>query len=365
MGGLGYGIALVAAPMYLGEISSDAVRGSIGTLLSVMAKIGIVYVYTLGPYVNFRLLSWLSSLPVILFIMTFTWLPESPYFLVDKDRDEARDSLKFLRGTKDVENELEMISNAVEKANSDKKSFRILFSKGSRKRIIIITGLGLCQILSGSQYLIAYSQRIFQDVEFLSFSADQITIIIGIVQLISAGLSTTIVDHVGRRPLLIVSCAGTVICNGMACIYFTFDNLNFNVASYSIVPMLAVIFYFIFFTVGVSTVTFSILSEIFPKNTKALASGFFNIVTSLVNVGVQVFFQMISDSELLGLHVTFGIFSCFTLIFLIFICLIVPETKGRSLDEILKTLNGNNKKLKQQKTDKDAITSNETINSHV
>ncbi len=158
LGGLAYGIAYSVLPMYLGEIASDKIRGSISTLLTVMAKLGILYAYSIGPYVSVRLMAWLSIIPAAIFVGTFIWLPESPYYLIGKNEPEnAKKSLSRLRQRNDVDEEFEKMSEAVRKSQINRGTFKeLFFNKGNRMSLIIIMGLAIAQQLCGSQAIIAY-----------------------------------------------------------------------------------------------------------------------------------------------------------------------------------------------------------------
>lgn len=166
LSGFAYGISYSVLPMYLGEIASDRIRGSISTLLTVMAKFGILYAYSIGPYVSVRLMAWLAIIPAAIFVGTFIWLPESPYYLLGKnEKENAKKSLSRLRQRNDVDEELERMSIAVKKSQENKGTFQeLFFNKGNRMSLIIILGLSVVQQLCGSQAVIAYSETIFKRV---------------------------------------------------------------------------------------------------------------------------------------------------------------------------------------------------------
>lgn len=197
--------------MYLGEISSDAVRGSITTFITVMTKAGILLAYSVGPYVSFQNLAAILMLPPIIFMMSFAWLPESPYFLFGKNRiEEARNSLIWLRnGSLEDENKIKM---AVKQSNETKGNLKSMLTKGNIKGLYIVLGLLTCGSLCGSQAIIGYAETIFKQVGG-DLGASETSIILSVVQLTAAVISSAIVDKIGRRPLLLVSTIGVTICN--------------------------------------------------------------------------------------------------------------------------------------------------------
>lgn len=345
LSGLAYGIAYSVLPMYLGEIASDHIRGSISTLLTVMAKLGILYAYSIGPYVSVRLMAWLAIIPAALFVGTFIWLPESPYYLIGKNEQEnARKSLSRLRQCNDVDEELERMSIAVKKSQENKGTFQeLFFNKGNRMSLIIILGLSIAQQLCGSQAVIAYSQTIFKRVGS-TLGASESTIILGVVQLVSAAVSFSIVDIVGRRPLLLLSVIGAAICNTIVGLYFFLERMEINVTGIAWLPMLAIMVFIVAYTIGMATVTFAILGEIFPKNLKSVAGPAFTITGGVFSFIVAKLFQIVSDD--LGSDYTFWGFALFTYMFIPFVWFLIPETKGKSLDVILEEINVRNNRKK-------------------
>lgn len=151
LSGLAYGLCYSVLPMYLAEIASDRVRGSICVLLTVMAKLGILYAYAIGPYTSVKLMAWLALIPSAVFVGTFVWFPESPYYLLGKNQiEKAKRSLSLLRQSNDVDEELERMTIAVKKSEENKGPFNeLFFNKGNRMSLIIIMGLAIAQQLCG------------------------------------------------------------------------------------------------------------------------------------------------------------------------------------------------------------------------
>ncbi|XP_055690879.1 facilitated trehalose transporter Tret1-like [Lutzomyia longipalpis] len=352
--GITYGMAYMVMPMYLGEISSDKIRGSIGTLLTVMAKFGILYVYAFGPYVSITLLAWILLILPALFIATFIWLPESPYFLLLRNRqDAAEKSLKWFRQTDDVSQEITQMNESVKKAQANRATLRELFTVGNRRALIIVWGMGACQQLCGSQAVIAYSQEIFEEVAN-GLSGSESAIIMAVVQLITAALSSSIVDRMGRRPLLLLSTAGVTVCNVVVGLYFFLLHKGVNLDAHAWLPITFLMIFIVMYTIGLATVPFALQAELFPTNIKALATGSVVIVALAISFGVLKLYQVVSDG--LGMHVTFWGFAVFSLAFVIFTYFLIPETKGRSLDAIIQDMNapsskGNDKKDKNDETE--------------
>lgn len=343
--GISYGTVYSATPMYLGEIASDFIRGSIGTLLTVMAKLGILFVYAIGPYVSVSALAWvLFALPLI-FIAVFVWLPESPYYLVDKEEmDKAKSSLQWLRGNNQIDSELEQMKTAIVKARANKGTFKELLSPSNRVSLIIVLGLGACQQLCGSQAVIAYAQSFFEEVGS-DLGSSESSIILAVVQLVTAAFSSSIVDRWGRRPLLLISTSGSAICTAIIGTYFYLVHLEIDMKPYSIIPMIVIMIFIISYTIGLATVPFAILGEIFPTNVKAVAAAVYTMFASAVGFGVIKLYQVVSDD--FGIFYTFWGFAVCSLLFVIFVWYLIPETKGKPLAQILEEMGASSREKKK------------------
>lgn len=332
--GISFGMAY-SIPIYLGEIASDSIRGSIGTLVTVMGKLGILMQYSIGPYVSIEVMAWLSLSTPVLFFVCFIFMPESPYYLVSKRKYvKAHASLKWLRGNSDdVTEELEKIKVSVLKAQENKGTIREIFtSAGSRRAFWICIGLFAAQFLCGSLAILTYSQQIFEKVGS-SLGSSELSIIMGVVQLVSAAFSSSVVDRLGRRPLLLISTISTTICNALVASYFLMDHKGFDVSTISWIPVVAIMCFIVGYTIGLSTVPSAIMGEVFATNIKSIASALIILSTSPIGFGVTKLYQTVSDNQ--GIYVSFYIFAIFCFLFILFVYFLVPETKGKSLDLIL------------------------------
>lgn len=338
LSGLTFGLCYCVVPMYLSEIASTRIRGFLITMITVMNKLGVLLVYCFGPFVSFASLAYLCLIPPLLFVLSCYWLPESPYYLLAQNKQrQAFESLAQLRGHADVQPELDEMLQAVIKSKDNKGAFRELFyTKGGRRALIIIVGLTAIQILCGSQAIIGYSQTIFFKVN-RNLEASHVSIIFGVVQLLAAGSAASVVDSIGRRPLLLVSVSGTAVCNGVVGTYFLLERLSIDTSAISWLPIVAIMTFIVCYVIGMASVIYTILGEIFPSNLKAVAGAIYTITCSICSFSVYKLFQVVSDG--LGSDVSFFTFAFFGICFVPFVYFVVPETKRMSLDEILHELN--------------------------
>ncbi|KAJ6640890.1 Facilitated trehalose transporter Tret1 [Pseudolycoriella hygida] len=334
--GFSYGLSYSVLPMYLAEIASDKIRGSITIILTVMAKCGILYSYVVGTYNPLHTSAWISMAPPILFMSSFIWLPDSPYYLIGKKREkEAIRSLERLRGHSNVQAEYERMCITVRKSEENKGAMKEIMSRNNIRASIIIMGLGGIQQFCGSQAVISYAQIIFDSVGSDLGGAES-TFILAAVQIIASGLSSLIVDRFGRRPLLMFSVSGAAVCNTIVGVYFFLEYQGNDVRSLSWLPMTAIMVFIVSYTLGLATVTFVVLGEVFPKNLRAAAGAVFTIFASVCGFSVAKMFQGVSDN--VGSFATFWIFAGFSYLFIPFIWFVIPETKNKPLDTILEEL---------------------------
>ncbi|XP_049282670.1 facilitated trehalose transporter Tret1-like [Anopheles funestus] len=340
--GVSYGIAYGVAPVYIGEITSDRVRGAAASLITVMAKLGILYEYSVGPYVGFETLAWLSMLGPVVFLFTFVWMPESPHYLLGKGRnEEAQRSLQWLRRNSSVDEELACTRKSIERTVSERGSMRELFLPAYRNNLIIVLILAVGIQLSGMQAILSYAQTIFSQISS-DLTDAEMSIVLGVVQMVTVLFPVFLVDRVGRRPLLLWSAAGSFLGLLLGAIYFTLDAADVDVARFGWISFVGLVLFVISYAFGLATVPFAILSEIFPKNIRAYANALFGILSGAVIFAVVKLFQVALDN--VGAYLPFWVFTVSTGLTFGFVFLYIPETKGRSLDEVQEIIAGWRKK---------------------
>lgn len=328
----------VLLPMYLGEIGSDKIRGSISTMLGVMAKGGIFLVYVIGPFVSMFTLSWMGMTLPILFFVIFVWMPESPYYLLGKNRSEdALQSLQRLRGHKNVSAELQRMTEMVDKSNESNGGIGELMKPGNRRGLIIVTGMAVAIILTGTEAIIQFSQLIFEKVGGIGLPSSEVNMIFGGFLVSTTILASCTVDRFGRRPLLLCSTVGLAVCNLTIAVFFLLIWEEVNLDGIEWIPIVACMIYILCYGIGLATVAFAVMGEIMPKHLKAIAGVVFGLTISALSLVVSKLFQVIADN--LGHHVIFFGFAFFSFLFFPFVYFLIPETKGKPLDVILMEMN--------------------------
>ncbi|XP_055378064.1 facilitated trehalose transporter Tret1 [Condylostylus longicornis] len=338
--GLGVGVVMTAQPMYVGEISTDDCRGALGSFMQLFIVSGILYVYAIGPYVSYMALQWACIVVPVIFAGAFFFMPESPYYYIQKGKKrEAINALKFLRGQSDegVATEMAEIQTSVEESMKTKGSVIDLFKNvGNRKALIISAGLIAFQQLSGINVVLFNAQTIFQDAN-TGLEPAVATILIGVVQVVSSGITPLIADRLGRKPILLVS--GIVMSIGLVTLgaFFYIKSTGDDVSTIGWLPVTALIVYNIVYCTGFGPLPWAVLGEMFPGNVKGIASSL--VASTCWILGFLVTFTYPS-LKVLGPHVAFFLYGGFCVAAFLFVLFIVMETKGLSLQQIQDKLNG-------------------------
>ncbi|KOC65760.1 Facilitated trehalose transporter Tret1 [Habropoda laboriosa] len=352
--GLGVGLAYVVCPMYIGEIADKDIRGSLGSFIKLMVTFGELYSHAIGPFVSYNCLAYSCAVIPVLFFLTFTWMPESPYYLLMKNREtKAMSSLKCLKRyatEEQLEEDLQQMQKTVIRDLTDKGHIWDLFDiPGNRKAVLISFGLQLVLQFSGLAAIESYTQEILEEAN-TSLSAGVAVIVLSVLQLVAGVGAAALVDNVGRKPLLLV----TTLLGGLSLVvagafYLLKFYMSVDMAGFGWILHASIIFYELIMALGLNPLSYMMLGELFPTNIKGVAVSMANLWASLLAFIVSKMYQVVSDS--CGVYTSFGWFAASCFLGIIFIIFMVPETKGKSLLEIQEELNC--KKKKQPKSMKE------------
>ncbi|XP_076760827.1 facilitated trehalose transporter Tret1-like [Xylocopa sonorina] len=335
--GLSTGLGYVTSMMYVGEISPANIRGAMTGTLTVAAKFGLFVEWVIGPFLTVRHLAFASSLVPVLFFVSLLPFPESPYhFMRHGRRDKAITSLVQLRGTTDVSKEADTIEKFIKiDLNNSSGLCEILSVPGNRKALIVLLGLFTIQQWSGSYAVLSYAEFIF-DLTGNQFEGKYITMIIGGMQVVFTLISSSVVDRYSRRLLLITSAFGTCITTFLVGLFFFLQSIKMNVDPIVWLPAIALILYNVLYAFGLAAVPFILMGELFPTNVKVLGNAIGMLSCLLSSVAVSLLFP--NFAEQFGVHVAFWLFSIISILGVLFVYCYVPETKGKTLQEIQQQL---------------------------
>ncbi|XP_070158883.1 facilitated trehalose transporter Tret1-2 homolog isoform X3 [Polyergus mexicanus] len=324
--------------MYIGEISPADIRGTLGSMLTVISKIGTTFEYVIGPFLSVRNLAFVSLVGPCLFLVIFIWLPESPYYLMRRNaRQKAIKSLVQLRGKDDVHKEADDIEQTIKVDMANNSGFReLLCVPGNRRALITVICLITIHQMSGVQAIEQYAELIFNQANS-NLEGKYLTMILGTVQVISTIVCMFITDRSGRKSLLIISAIGSACSTTMIAIYFHL-HVYVDTSKLTWLPAIGVIMYIIMFSVGLSALPNAMVSELFPTNVKPLGTMVTIISSGVEAFGVTKLYLVIADN--FGLHIPFWIFTACSLAGALFTLVYVPETKGKTLQQIQEKLHG-------------------------
>lgn len=282
------------------------------------------------------------SLPVV-FIITFLFMPETPYYYLLKNRDqEATKSLLRLRRLKNSENvkqDIDLMKNAMDQNERSilKALSELLCTRSNRRGLWILLGLKFTQQLSGHMAIVGYTQEIFEH-SGSALAADKAVVLLGIAQLVAAIIGASLIDKVGRRLLIIVSgCSASISLVFVGIFFYLKYAVEHDVSSITWLPIAATIMYEVTVALGIGTIPYVILGEIFPTNIKGSAVSLGMVIGSGLAAIVSFAFQPLN--KLAGIYFSFWLFAACCLGGTFWVYLITPETKGKTLEEIQELLN--------------------------
>ncbi|KAL2097529.1 hypothetical protein ACEWY4_006736 [Coilia grayii] len=339
------GLSSGLVPMYIGEIAPVAYRGALGTLhqLAIVTGILISQVigldFLLGNDDLWPLLLGLSGAPAILQTLLLPLCPESPRYLYIKEgkEEEACKALKRFKGEYDTFKDIAEMRAEKEELMKERRMtiVGLLRSSVYRKQLFVALMMHLSQQFSGINAIFYYSTAIFQKAGVTQ--PVYATIGVGAINLVFTLVSVALVDRAGRRTLTLIGLAGMCLCAivmTVGLVYLT------TYAWMSIVSMAAIFLFVSFFEIGPGPIPWFIVAEIFSQGPRPAAIALAGCCNWTSNFIVGMFFQYVE--ALLGSYV-FILFAGLLFIFTIFTYFRVPETKGKTIEEIAVIFQGKRK----------------------
>ncbi|EOX99385.1 hypothetical protein QUC31_014674 [Theobroma cacao] len=345
LAGVGIGFGVMIAPVYIAEISPTVHRGSLTSFPEIFINLGILLGYVsnyafsgLSVHTNWRVMLAVGILPSVFIGFALFIIPESPRWLVMQNRvEEARSVLlKTNEDEKEVDERLSEIVAAAGMSNGEKNEekavWRELLSPSPSLRRMLITGFGIqCfQQITGIDATVYYSPEIFKNAGIESNSKLlAATVAVGVTKTAFILFATFLVDRVGRKPLLYVSTIGMTVCLlTLSLSLALLGNGQLGIA----LAVLCVCGNVAFFSVGMGPICWILTSEIFPLRLRAQASAL-GAVGNRVCSGL-VAMSFLSLSRTISVAGTFFNFSVLSALSVLFVYKCVPETKGKSLEQI-------------------------------
>ncbi|KAK5640895.1 hypothetical protein RI129_009442 [Pyrocoelia pectoralis] len=334
LSGVATGGISVVGPMYLSEIADVSLRGTLGTFFEFLIYAGVVFVAICGAYVSYTTLTIILGVVALFFGIIFFFLPESPAYLIKiNKREKAEAALNFYRSEcYNVENALDEIYERVHKKTDEKVNIFVeMRSKAVIRGLIASTGLTIFQQLSGIDGVTFYTVYIFQaaDTQLNEYTS---AIILSSVQLLSAVVVIVVIEKAGRKVFLYISASGTCVCLAALAMYFHFKLSGITFFGMGVIPLASTMVYACAFSAGLGPVPWMVNGELFAPAVKGIANGI-TITSNWVCLFIITKTLPIMMEEV-GPHITFYFYSACMLLCLVFIKFCVPETRGKSLEQI-------------------------------
>ncbi|MBD0851652.1 sugar porter family MFS transporter [Maribacter arenosus] len=363
IGGVAIGIASMNAPMYIAEIAPAKNRGILVTFYQLAVVIGFFVVFLVTYFIGsdlseseniafgWRNMFWSELVPAGLFLVLLFFVPKSPRWLMIKGReDEAANILIRIHGEEIAAKEIKEIRDNI-KAESTKKKASI-FNKTMLPIVIIGTVLSVLQQFTGINAVLYYGADIFE--QALGFGQDDVLlqqILLATVNLLFTFIAMFTVDKLGRKPLLIIGGFGMLV--GFLLMGFTLyfsDYAGVNSAGLptistteGIISLIGILIFIGSFAMSMGPIVWVLLSEIFPNKIRSAAMAVAVAAQWLANYFVSQTFPMVVESDANRLIMDGGtwnnalpyfLFSVFIVIIILFVYKYIPETKGKTLEEM-------------------------------
>ncbi len=330
LGGIAVGGASILSPMYVSEISPAPIRGRLGALYQFSIILGILFSYAINYFLrnsgpaNWRWMFATGVLPAVLFWILLLRAPETPRFLVKAGRTtEALQVLKDVGGLTSPELQLAEISASL---SGKKSAWRDLFQPGIKRAVIVSFILAILIHTSGINTVIDYAPSIFRAAGWKIDAALFSTLIVGATNFVFTVLSFWMIDRFGRKPLYIVG------SSGMALALLLLTAISASGHFQGPIVLLLILCYLACFASCIGPVFWTLLPEIFPNHIRGTAMIIPVLTQWIANAIVVLFFPVAFNRA--GKATTFSFLAVMSFLQAIFAWRFLPETKGKSLEEV-------------------------------
>ena len=356
LGGFGVGAALIIAPMYIAEIAPPDVRGRMVSFNQLNIVIGISAAYFSNYLIlslghsdlawaqmlrleewNWRWMLAVEALPAFFYFFALLFVPESPRWLVMHDREEdALGIMEQVSGREEAEAELVAVRSSLEaEAGQERAPLRELFQPAMKLVMAIGISVAILQQITGINSVFFYAPMIFEQSGIGTDAAFMQAVLVGLVNLLFTVLAILLIDKLGRRPLM--GFGLTVIAACMLLLAYGFGSATYSASGELLeinatLILIGILGFVAGFAISLGPVMWVLFSELFPNRIRGVAISFVGLINSAVSFIVQLVFPW--ELENFGNSVTFLIYGLFAIVGLVIVLKLLPETKGKSLEEL-------------------------------
>lgn len=349
-GGIGIGVASGLSPMYIAEVAPTSIRGRLVSLNQLTIVLGILAAQitnwliadpipasfssaeiaaSWNGLMAWRWMFWAAAFPAVVFCVMALFIPESPRWLAMKSREEDAFSILYkIGGDAYAKNELQAVKEAQEK-DSSQAGLATLFSKPYRKVLLIGVVIAFFQQWCGTNVIFNYAQEIFQSAGYAIGDVLFNIVVTGIANVLFTFVAIHTVDKWGRKALMKLG------AGGLCCIYLILGICYFFELT-GVFMILLVVAAIACYAMTLGPVTWVLLAEIFPNRVRSVAVATSTFALWVGSATLTYTFPLLNVA--LGSYGTFWIYSAVCLAGFLFVSYKLPETKGKSLEELEKEM---------------------------
>lgn len=332
LGGLGVGVSSIAAPTYISEISSANNRGRLGILYQFNIVFGILFAFIsnyfldgIGGENDWRWMLGIEAVPALIYTIMVLGVPNSPRWLIIHQNESEKAKL-VLRDLCDSQEEAERMFVAIEEDHQKTQGDSVtVFNRKYKKPLILAFLIAFFNQLSGINFILYYAPEILVKAGFGESGSLFSSISIGLINLIFTFLGMALIDRAGRKQLMYIGSLGYIISLFMVAYGFYAD-------SGAIFKLIFILMFIASHAVGQGAVIWIFISEIFPNRVRAYGqacgSGTHWVFAALITLFGSVLINAFEP------WVAFAFFGCFMILQLLYVHFMMPETNGKSLEQL-------------------------------
>lgn len=342
--GITFGMFYSCFALYMGEIATASIRGALVSTIVNGMPLGTLIGNWMGSLVSMRSFGIVALIAIVCFLVMFLLLPQSPHYYVRcNDEAKAKRTIQWYHRKSNVNAELEVIEDFVRStaSTSFREKLRQIVVKKNRRGFIIIVFMFISMQLSGVNTVVFYMETIVRNAQVTSMQPATVVILSTGISIVIGWISVYLIDRCGRRVLMTVSCGFVIVAMILLGIQFMLLEWDFDPKRLECLPILAMVL-FMMMSIGLVPVPSTILSEFFPDDLKSIAGFTASITSALFAFICSKTYQPLI--ELMTEKYVYWMYALMMTMCLVFTLVAVPETKGKTLQEIQEMLSEMSKK---------------------
>jgi sugar porter (SP) family MFS transporter len=334
--GVGIGLSSATVPTYLSELAPSRIRGAMGSLNQIFIVLGILIAflvdYWLQPHELWRWMFAGAVVPAAVLVVGLNFLPETPRWLLNLGReDEARAVLASTHGDEDLDHEIRAIREIIRLDREQVYRVRDLLSKWVRPMLFVALLLAVGQQFSGVNAINAYFPTMLVSLGFTANTALLSAVVLGFTKFVFTAWVVFVVDRWGRKPLLLIGSVAMVVT--LALTGVVVQNVH-DKGTLGVLTVVLLVLYLAGYELGWGAVVWVMMAEIFPLKARGAGMGVGAVVLWAATGVITAVFPIMSDNNHLGIAKSMYVFAVVNAVLFFLTRWLVPETKGRSLEQI-------------------------------